>query len=125
MCLIILNDSLDIILTLNFCIVTFNEYYRFITGQGHFYFRVKFYVSDPSKLQEEYTRYHFYLQVRKDILQGRLIIPPSTACLLASYVIQCKYLIYFIFCYVYYKLVKVQFIYSINCWFSNDKIEIR
>ncbi|XP_075237521.1 protein tyrosine phosphatase Meg isoform X2 [Lycorma delicatula] len=57
-------------------------------GQGHFYFRVKFYVSDPSKLQEEYTRYHFYLQVRKDILQGRLIIPPSTACLLASYVIQ-------------------------------------
>ncbi|RZF45166.1 hypothetical protein LSTR_LSTR007129 [Laodelphax striatellus] len=57
-------------------------------GQGHFYFRVKFYVSDPSKLQEEYTRYHFYLQVRKDILVGRLVVPPSTACLLASYIIQ-------------------------------------
>ncbi|XP_063233077.1 tyrosine-protein phosphatase non-receptor type 4 isoform X2 [Bacillus rossius redtenbacheri] len=52
------------------------------------YFRVKFYVSDPSKLQEEYTRYHFYLQVRRDILQGRLQLPPSTACLLSSYVAQ-------------------------------------
>ena len=26
-------------------------------------FRVKFYVTDPSRLQEEYTRYHVYLQV--------------------------------------------------------------
>ncbi|XP_014294110.1 tyrosine-protein phosphatase non-receptor type 4 isoform X2 [Halyomorpha halys] len=57
-------------------------------GQGYFYLRVKFYVSDPSKLQEEYTRYHFYLQIRKDILNGKLIIPPSTACLLASYMVQ-------------------------------------
>lgn len=54
------------------------------------YFRVKFYVSDPSKLQEEYTRYQFYLQVRRDILEGRLILAPSTACLLASYTVQCK-----------------------------------
>ena len=33
------------------------------------YLRVKFYVTDPSRLQEEYTRYHVYLQVgntRKD-----------------------------------------------------------
>ena len=27
------------------------------------YLRVKFYVTDPSRLQEEYTRYHVYLQV--------------------------------------------------------------
>ena len=27
------------------------------------YFRVKFYVTDPSRLHEEYTRYHVYLQV--------------------------------------------------------------
>ncbi|XP_017785015.1 PREDICTED: tyrosine-protein phosphatase non-receptor type 4 [Nicrophorus vespilloides] len=52
------------------------------------YFRVKFYVSDPSKLQEEYTRYQFYLQVRRDILELRLHLPPSTACLLASYTVQ-------------------------------------
>ncbi|XP_018330601.1 tyrosine-protein phosphatase non-receptor type 4 isoform X2 [Agrilus planipennis] len=52
------------------------------------YFRVKFYVSDPSKLKEEYTRYQFYLQVRKDILEGRLHLSSSTACLLASYTVQ-------------------------------------
>lgn len=52
------------------------------------FFRVKFYVSDPSKLQEEYTRYQFYLQVRRDILDERLHLPPSTACLLASYTVQ-------------------------------------
>ena len=28
------------------------------------HFRVKFYVTDPSRLHEEYTRYHVYLQVR-------------------------------------------------------------
>ncbi|XP_058809813.1 tyrosine-protein phosphatase non-receptor type 4 isoform X2 [Phymastichus coffea] len=55
---------------------------------GQFFFRVKFYVSDPSKLQEEYTRYQFYLQIRKDILQGKLQLPPSTACLIASYTVQ-------------------------------------
>ncbi|XP_076243944.1 protein tyrosine phosphatase Meg isoform X5 [Calliopsis andreniformis] len=55
---------------------------------GQFYFKVKFYVSDPSKLQEEYTRYQFYLQIRRDILQGKLQLPPSTACLIASYTVQ-------------------------------------
>ncbi|XP_064456583.1 tyrosine-protein phosphatase non-receptor type 4-like isoform X2 [Ornithodoros turicata] len=52
------------------------------------YFRVKFYVSDPSKLQEEWTRYYFFLQLKKDILEGRLVVPPATAALLASYAVQ-------------------------------------
>jgi tyrosine-protein phosphatase non-receptor type 4 len=56
---------------------------------------VKFYVTDPSKLHEEYTRYHFFLQLRRDILDGRLVAPPSAACLLASYVVQCNYLVDF------------------------------
>lgn len=56
--------------------------------QCSLYFRVKFYVSDPSKLQEEYTRYQFYLQLRRDILEERLHLPPSTAILLASYTVQ-------------------------------------
>lgn len=64
--------------------------YGIISG-GSFYFCVKFYVSDPSKLQEEYTRYHLYLQLRKDILHGKLLVSPSTACLLASYTVQCKF----------------------------------
>ena len=32
------------------------------------YFRLKFYVTDPSRLQEEYTRYHAYLQVKISLL---------------------------------------------------------
>uniref|UniRef100_A0A8B9CZS3 protein-tyrosine-phosphatase n=1 Tax=Anser brachyrhynchus TaxID=132585 RepID=A0A8B9CZS3_9AVES len=32
--------------------------------------RVKFFVSDPNKLQEEYTRYQYFLQIKQDILTG-------------------------------------------------------
>lgn len=54
----------------------------------HLYFRVKFYVTDPSKLQEEYTRYHFFLQIKKDILDGKLACPPNVSTLLGSYAVQ-------------------------------------
>lgn len=40
------------------------------------YFCVKFYAADPCRLHEELTRYLFFLQVKKDIYQGRL--PCST-----------------------------------------------
>ena len=52
------------------------------------YFRVKFYVTDPSRLKEEFTRYQVYMQVKKDISEGRLSAPLSTICLLTSYVVQ-------------------------------------
>lgn len=51
-------------------------------------FRVKFYINDPSRLCEEYTRYQFYLQIRRDIFQGKLLVALNTACLLASYTVQ-------------------------------------
>ncbi|CAB0016832.1 unnamed protein product [Nesidiocoris tenuis] len=35
-----------------------------------FYFGVKFYVVDPCKLNEESTRYQFFLQIKQDILQA-------------------------------------------------------
>uniref|UniRef100_A0AAY4CLN3 protein-tyrosine-phosphatase n=1 Tax=Denticeps clupeoides TaxID=299321 RepID=A0AAY4CLN3_9TELE len=35
-------------------------------------FRVKFFVSDPNKLQEEYTRYLYFLQLKQDILTAEL-----------------------------------------------------
>ncbi|XP_026073841.1 tyrosine-protein phosphatase non-receptor type 4-like isoform X2 [Carassius auratus] len=54
----------------------------------HLNFRVKFFVSDPNKLQEEYTRYQYFLQIKKDILSGRLPCPHNTAALLASYAVQ-------------------------------------
>uniref|UniRef100_A0AAG5DH01 protein-tyrosine-phosphatase n=1 Tax=Anopheles atroparvus TaxID=41427 RepID=A0AAG5DH01_ANOAO len=53
-------------------------------------FRVKFYVTDPSRLQEEYTRYQFYLQIRRDVYQGRLPVGFNTACLLASFTVQAE-----------------------------------
>ncbi|XP_066089262.1 tyrosine-protein phosphatase non-receptor type 4 isoform X2 [Saccopteryx bilineata] len=51
-------------------------------------FRVKFFVSDPNKLQEEYTRYQYFLQIKQDILTGRLLCPYNTAALLASFAVQ-------------------------------------
>ncbi|XP_051760786.1 tyrosine-protein phosphatase non-receptor type 4 isoform X2 [Ctenopharyngodon idella] len=54
----------------------------------HLNFRVKFFVSDPNKLQEEYTRYLYFLQIKQDILSGRLPCPHNTAALLASYAVQ-------------------------------------
>ncbi|KTF85662.1 hypothetical protein cypCar_00006580 [Cyprinus carpio] len=54
----------------------------------HLNFRVKFFVSDPNKLQEEYTRYQYFLQIKQDILSGRLPCPHNTAALLASYAVQ-------------------------------------
>ncbi|XP_069370255.1 band 4.1-like protein 4 isoform X2 [Paralichthys olivaceus] len=39
-----------------------------------FYFGVKFYAENPSKLKEE-TRRQFYLQLRQDICRGRLLCP--------------------------------------------------
>lgn len=75
---------------------------------GLFYFCVKFYVADPSKLQEEYTRYHLYLQLRKDILRGKLIVSPSTACLLASYTVQCNFILFFIMLiYMLYVIISI------------------
>ncbi|XP_030380218.1 tyrosine-protein phosphatase 1 [Scaptodrosophila lebanonensis] len=51
-------------------------------------FRVKFYVSDPSRLQEEFTRYQFYLQIKRNIFMGKLPCSSNTQCLLASYTVQ-------------------------------------
>nr|XP_047908131.1 band 4.1-like protein 4A isoform X3 [Anser cygnoides] len=52
------------------------------------YFGIKFYAEDPCKLKEEITRYQFFLQVKQDILQGRLPCPVNTAAQLGAYVIQ-------------------------------------
>ncbi|KAG5678589.1 hypothetical protein PVAND_008251 [Polypedilum vanderplanki] len=52
------------------------------------YFSVKFYAVDPCKLVEEITRYHFYLQLRQDVLQGRLPVLFDLASQLGAYVIQ-------------------------------------
>ncbi|KAK3528373.1 hypothetical protein QTP86_034129 [Hemibagrus guttatus] len=53
-------------------------------------FRVKFFVSDPSKLQEEYTRYLYFLQLKQDIQSGKLPCPQNAAAVLASYAVQAE-----------------------------------
>lgn len=53
-----------------------------------FSFRVKFYPPDPFRLKEEITRYQVYLQLRRDLLHGRLYCTSNEAALLAAYVVQ-------------------------------------
>jgi tyrosine-protein phosphatase non-receptor type 4 len=53
-------------------------------------FRVKFYVPDPSHLQEELTCYFFYLQIKNDIFSGRLPCSFESAALLGSYMVQAE-----------------------------------
>uniref|UniRef100_A0A8C9SU65 Erythrocyte membrane protein band 4.1-like 4A n=1 Tax=Scleropages formosus TaxID=113540 RepID=A0A8C9SU65_SCLFO len=52
------------------------------------YFGVKFYAEDPCKLKEEITRYQFFLQVKQDVLQGRLPCPFNISAQLAAHAIQ-------------------------------------
>ncbi|XP_064865408.1 FERM, ARHGEF and pleckstrin domain-containing protein 2 isoform X3 [Oncorhynchus nerka] len=49
---------------------------------------VKFFPPDPGQLQEEYTRYLFSLQMKRDLLEGRLSCTENTASLLASHLLQ-------------------------------------
>ncbi|KAM6178482.1 FERM, ARHGEF and pleckstrin domain-containing protein 2 [Rhynchocyon petersi] len=51
---------------------------------------VKFFPPDPGQLQEEYTRYLFALQLKRDLLEGRLTCSDSTAALLASHLLQAE-----------------------------------
>jgi FERM, RhoGEF and pleckstrin domain protein 2 len=51
-------------------------------------FSVKFYTPDPGQLEEEYTRYLFALQVKRDLADGTLLCSDATASLLASYILQ-------------------------------------
>ncbi|XP_053423358.1 band 4.1-like protein 4A isoform X3 [Nycticebus coucang] len=54
------------------------------------YFGIKFYAEDPCKLKEEITRYQFFLQVKQDVLQGRLPCSPSVAAQLGAYATQAE-----------------------------------
>ncbi|XP_011674314.1 protein 4.1 isoform X2 [Strongylocentrotus purpuratus] len=57
-------------------------------GPWLFYFNVKFYPPDPAQLKEDITRYFLCLQIRDDILRGRLPCSLVTHALLGSYVVQ-------------------------------------
>ncbi|XP_037645245.1 band 4.1-like protein 5 isoform X3 [Sebastes umbrosus] len=52
--------------------------------------KVKFYSSEPNNLHEELTRYLFVLQLKQDILSGKLECPFDTAVELAAFSIQAE-----------------------------------
>ncbi|KAG9479041.1 hypothetical protein GDO78_012613 [Eleutherodactylus coqui] len=57
-------------------------------GSWLFSFNVKFYPPDPSQLSEDITRYYLCLQLRDDIVSGRLPCSFVTLALLGSYTVQ-------------------------------------
>lgn len=52
---------------------------------------MKFYSSEPNSLREELTRYQFFLQLKQDILEGKLDCPEQVAIELCALALQCKF----------------------------------
>nr|XP_028572040.1 tyrosine-protein phosphatase non-receptor type 3-like [Podarcis muralis] len=52
------------------------------------HFRVRFFIPDPNTLQQDQTRHLFFLQLKADILEGRLLCPVNSVVVLASYAVQ-------------------------------------
>nr|XP_002732232.2 PREDICTED: FERM, RhoGEF and pleckstrin domain-containing protein 2 [Saccoglossus kowalevskii] len=55
-----------------------------------FRFVVKFYNPDPGQLQDEFTKYLFALQIKRDMACGHLPCSDNTVSLLASYILQAE-----------------------------------
>ncbi|XP_077147120.1 FERM, ARHGEF and pleckstrin domain-containing protein 2 isoform X6 [Ranitomeya variabilis] len=49
---------------------------------------VKFFPPDPGQLQEEYTRYLFAMQIKRDLVEERLVCSDNTTALLVSLLLQ-------------------------------------
>ncbi|XP_077191483.1 band 4.1-like protein 1 isoform X9 [Paroedura picta] len=60
------------------------------SGPWNFAFTVKFYPPDPAQLTEDITRYYLCLQLRADIISGRLPCSFVTHALLGSYAVQAE-----------------------------------
>ncbi|XP_014211058.1 band 4.1-like protein 5 [Copidosoma floridanum] len=50
--------------------------------------KVKFYSSEPNTLREELTRYQFFLQLKQDVLEGKLYCPHQILVQLAALTLQ-------------------------------------
>nr|XP_023679363.1 protein 4.1-like isoform X3 [Paramormyrops kingsleyae] len=57
-------------------------------GPWNFSFNVKFYPPEPAQLSEDITRYYLCLQLRDDIVSGRLPCSFATHTVLGSYTVQ-------------------------------------
>lgn len=52
------------------------------------YLRVMYYINNTSLIQDETTRYHYFLQVKKDVIEGRISCNVEEAVLLATFAMQ-------------------------------------
>jgi hypothetical protein len=58
----------------------------------HLYFKVRFFLRDPStQVDDEFTKYLYVLQIKKELLSGKMWCPRSTAAILASYIVQSNF----------------------------------
>ncbi|XP_066587473.1 tyrosine-protein phosphatase non-receptor type 21 [Prorops nasuta] len=55
------------------------------------YLRIMFYVTDVQLIQDEMARYHYYLQLKNDVLEDRIHCNSRQASLLASYAMQAEF----------------------------------
>ena len=56
--------------------------------EPYLFLGVIFYVTDVSLLEDEITRYHYFLQLKMDVVEGRLRCNHEQAIVLASYSLQ-------------------------------------
>ncbi|VVC24349.1 Hypothetical protein CINCED_3A016831 [Cinara cedri] len=55
------------------------------------YLRVMYFISNVSFIKDEMTRYHFFLQLKMDVIEGRILCDADQAVLLASYSMQAEF----------------------------------
>ncbi|XP_025414894.1 tyrosine-protein phosphatase non-receptor type 21 [Sipha flava] len=55
------------------------------------YLRVMYYITNVSFIKDEMTRYHFFLQLKMDVIEGRILCDADQAVLLASYSMQAEF----------------------------------
>lgn len=60
---------------------------------SHFslYLRVMYFITNVSFIKDEMTRYHFFLQLKMDVIEGRILCDADQAVLLASYSMQAEF----------------------------------
>lgn len=71
--------------------ISLNFYTCYLVGPPYtLRLKVKFYSSEPNTLREELTRYQFFLQLKQDVLEGKLHCPHLVAVQLAALALQCE-----------------------------------
>lgn len=107
-----------------FCDIVYLSYYETVCEFGRayiFYFdilnfpvgppytlrlKVKFYSSEPNTLREELTRYQFFLQLKHDILTGRLECLEEQLIELCALALQCKKTMIYTFTVIYLSYIE-------------------